>query len=39
MVARAKTVPGTVSPASTHFDPQAERVYLKAIAALMQRFH
>ena len=30
---------GGYEVASTHFDPQAERIYLKAIAALMQRFH
>jgi len=29
---------GGYEVASTHFDPQAERIYLKAIAALMQRF-
>ena len=29
---------GGYEVASTHFDPQAERIYLKAIAAMMQRF-
>jgi len=29
---------GGYEVASTHFDPQAERIYLQAIAALMQRF-
>lgn len=29
---------GGYEVAATHFDPQAERIYLKAIAAMMQRF-
>jgi len=29
---------GGYEVASTHYDPQAERIYLKAIAAMMQRF-
>jgi hypothetical protein len=29
---------GGYEVASTHFDPQSERIYLRAIAALMQRF-
>jgi len=29
---------GGYEVASTHFDPQSERIYVRAIAALMQRF-